>query len=224
MIEMRKLRGVTLVGVGCALAAVGCGENTAPSESGVLQAVVRDDPTTRIAAMPGNGAVFAHHKESGSKYYHGTLTAEIQVLVSPDGVSWSALGGPGAASVALQDGEVETLVHQGGPVPSGTYRHARLVFEDASASLTAGSVFGGTELDSGAQFQVGDGSRAVLDLELPAPLDLAAGQTVTVVFDLNSEIWVSMEAVAEGQVDAEALAGAVSVGVRLPLGAMSFTL
>lgn len=222
---MRKPLGVTFVG--CALGAVafGCGESTAPSEPGVLQAVVRDDPTTRIAALPGNGFRLAHHKESGSKYYHGSLIAEMQVLVSADGASWTALGAARAATVALQDEEAETPIHEAGAVPSGTYRYVRLVLGDASASLTAGSTLGETELQSDTPLHVGDGSGAIMvDRELPAPLDLGPGQTVILVFDLNSEAWVSGDAASVGRADPAGLEAAVSVGVRLPPAEMSFAL
>lgn len=199
-----------------ALGVIACGEGTAPAEPGTLQAVVRDDPTTLMAALPPGGLFFAHHKQFGNEYYHGTLGAELQVLVSGDQITWFDLGSPSRASVALQAEQAETMVHDGGPVPPGTYRYVRLAVADAAASVTAGSVFGGTELESDVQLTVGDGGAALIDLQLPAPLDVASGQTLTLVFDLNSEAWVSADGVSSGRADPGALAAAVSVGVRLP--------
>lgn len=217
----RMFRVVALtVGVG----ALGCAEGTGPPETGVLQAVALDDPVTLTAAAPHRGFLFAHHKQFGAKYYHGTLGAEVQVLVSGDRSSWVPLGTPRRLSLALQDGDAEATVHEGGEVPVGTYRHVRLIVTDAAAELTDGSTFGSIELAGGASLEVAGPAGIAVDLELPAPVQLAPGQTVTLVFDLNSERWVSGEDVAEGHVDARRVAEAVSVGLRLPDARPSFTL
>lgn len=206
-----------------ALGALACGEGTAPPETAVLEAVVRDDPVTLIAAG-ARGLSFAHHKQFGAAYYHGTLGARVQVLLSVDGVSFVPLGSPGPTSLALQDGGAEATLHEAGEVPVGTYRHVRLVISDAAAELTAGSTFGSTELAEGASLQLAGPAGFVVDLELPAPLQLGPGQAVTLVFDLNSEMWVSGEEVARGSVDPGKVAGAVSVGLRLPEVALSLAL
>lgn len=210
--------------IAVAAGVVACSGGTAPPETGVLDAVVLDDPATRIAAIPGGGPLFAHHKQFGSKYYHGTLSADLRLLVSPDGASFVPLGTARRADVALQDGEAETALGGGAEIRAGTYRHVRLVLSEATVEVTEGSLFGSEELASAAVLEVAGGEGLALDLALPAPLDLPAGGRVGIVLDLNTELWISREAIAEGRIDPAAVAEAVSVGIRLPAGAAAIVL
>ncbi len=68
----------------------------------------------------------------------GFVSADINVLISTDGQSWTALGSPNGISVELQSEADSTNVHGEVTAPAGSFRFVRLVM--ANAQVVAGTL------------------------------------------------------------------------------------
>lgn len=180
MFEARN-RLIALSLAAAALGAAACsGDSTTSAESSVrVSAVTVDDNPSSTSSTSSGG--------SGSSTYNGTLTGTVQAQISTDGSTWVDLGSPTSTSIALQStGNVTTLATNA-TVPVGTYAYARLVITPTVQLAVDGTANGSTYNGTVASFTSG---QIVIEKQVQ-PVTVAAGSTIRVAWDLNSESWLN---------------------------------
>ncbi len=178
-------------------------EGTAPETTGRAQAIVTDAPSGSAAALaPAGEAGPRFAVEAGSYSYSGTVTADAQVSISADGQTWVDIGPASSISLALQSSGDSTDVHGAVDVPVGTYAYVRLVMDDANARVNAGSSIGGLLLTAAVDVGLGTGGRVVVVKEVQ-PFIIHADTRTTLIFDLNSEAWMTEANAGDKQVEEE---------------------
>ena len=135
--------------------------------------------------------------------FNGTAHGRAHVEVYSEANGWVSLGSPSNASMTLQSAN-GTTVHSDVTVDPGIYTRVRLVLENFDADIAAGAVLGGLTLNSAVTIDVGGSDdRVVIEKEV-SPVLVEAETRSTIVFDLNSEAWVtSQSAQNETASDAE---------------------
>ena len=203
---MRHLiRNATAIAVLMPLTLAACSDDgTGPGDgNGYARAVMMDDPdvTSQHATAP-----LLFLSRSGAAAYTGEFTGTAQIAISADGATWIDLGSPAQVTVDAQSSGNETVVHGEATVPAGTYTRIRVTFEGMNIQLDAGSTIGGLTLTAGATIVVGGADGEVVIEKQVSGFTVAADASARtdVVFDLNSEAWVTESAVTGGVVsDAE---------------------
>jgi hypothetical protein len=105
-------------------------------------------------------------------------------------------------------------VHGEQSVPVGTYSRVRLVIDGAAAELTAGSVVGTITLGVDTSVSIAADGQVVIDLAI-APFTVEGDTNTRILFDLNSEAWLTESAVAVGTVAEADVVSNVDVGVAM---------
>lgn len=146
--------------------------------SEVSAATVADNPSS--TSNPSTGG-------TNPSTYQGTLTGTAQVQISTDGHAWVAVGQPRDVSVALASTANVTTLSAGASVPVGAYAYVRLVFSSGAQASVSGQV-GGTSAN-GTVVSLGSG-QVVIQKQIQ-PVTLRAGTNARVVWDLNSELWLT---------------------------------
>jgi hypothetical protein len=196
---MRVVAVVVIVGV--ALAACGSSSVSSPRAQGRVDIRIGDlinfKLGTPFPAQPG---------------VTGTLSGSFAASIR-DGSRWVDLGSPNVMTVGLQVpvfSVAPTSVHGEQDAPPGPYDWARLVLEGVSANVASGSRVSGITLNSDATVRLG-GSDHYVELRYPARFTLSDDPAVrqVVVFQLNSQAWLTSSAVQSGQVEDAALQAAI---------------
>ena len=196
-----------------------CSSDATAPQSGHASAVVKDNPnSTSPSARMARSATLAPSADyratsqsiSGSAIssFSGSMTSTMQVAFSVDGQSWIDLGSPVQSTLQLQNADDSTTLATQATVPVGTYAYVRLTLQGAGAQVT-GSFAGIAYTD--AQVSVGDGGQCVIEKQV-RPFTITAGGNATVVFDVNSELWITAQSVqsqtaAAAEMEAAAMAG-----------------
>jgi hypothetical protein len=84
------------------------------------------------------------------------------------------------------------------------------------AGLEAGAEIGGSELDRDTALPVEPALGVIVDVRLQRAVVIAADRRTTLVFDLNTERWVTEDHLLAGEVPGVEVEAAVSVGVTAP--------
>lgn len=187
------MRNQSFLGTVAALAfllplTAGCGDDaTGPGsdDEGTARAVVTDNPTSGSASVAPSGARFSQ-SFSGAQF-EGEFSGQAQVQMSVDGQTFIDLGPAQEVRFNLQTNE-QGVVHASANVPASAFTHVRLVLSEAQATLLSGSV-GGTPITAQIDIAVNGGSEFVIEKQVD--VDVSAGSQTTVVFDLNSEDWIT---------------------------------
>lgn len=217
--RVAKRRPRNMVWTGAALLGLtpaACGEGTGPIETGPIDAVLLDNPASEIAALPAPLAWLAHHKSFGEDYYHGVLAVSVELQLSADGVEYLSTAPERTRQVVLQD-EAASSVLLAGDLPAGSYRHLRLILRDAVAALEAGAEIGGSELDRTAALPVEPGLNVIVDVLLDQAVVVSADRRPTLVFDLNTERWVTEDHLLAGEVPGVEVGAAISLSITGPV-------
>lgn len=144
--------------------------------------------------------------------YSGRLSSSAKVEISADGVTWVELGSPAAVLVTLQSHVEETTVHTRASVPVGTYSRVRLTLSGAEAEIEAGAVVGGVTLTSAVAIRVGGSDGEVVIEKEVEPFTVKADTHVRVLFDLNTEEWVTSENADEQMAQDDEVRGSARAG------------
>lgn len=190
---MTLVRSSRLLVAGIATVAMlgSCGDAIGP-ESARLEAILRDHPGT-AAAAPTSAQVAGP--------FLGDLTTDANVEVSTDGSTWLALGSPNGITVKLQSSRDSSTVHGEVDAPAGAYARVRVTLRNARAIIKAGGTVGGQILAADAQLALG-GSDGVVVIERElSGFTLRPGGRASLVFELNSEVWVTSTSLARGEVE-----------------------
>ena len=203
------MRPVTLVAL-IAVASAACDDSpTAPPTRGYVDARVVDLTSGKL------GSPFPPPPFTGT--LSGNFTASIW-----DGSRWVSLGSPNGITVVMRvhvanTSAVPATVHGEQSAPLGSYNRVRLVLQGVTASIAAGSGFGGITLSSDATFRLGGSDHYVELSHSVAPFSLAHDPSVrrVIVFDLDSETWLTSSVAQSGQVEDAALQAAFSAFTSL---------
>lgn len=171
-----------------------CSDASGPDGSGdgFAQAMVSDDPSS--TSPSASAAAFRIAGNSATAQYTGEISGNMSVAISADGETWYDLGTPNGITVQAQSTGSGTNVHGEVQVPAGTYARVRLTMENARATINNGAVIGGITVNGNLQMQLGGGSEIVIEKEVSTFTVSADATTRTeIVFDLNSEVWVTEE-------------------------------
>jgi hypothetical protein len=171
--------------------------------NGYARAVITDDPDVTSQHTTAPTLSFSR---AGVAAFTGEFSGTAQIAISADGSTWIDLGSPAQVTVDAQSAGDETVVHGEATVPAGTYTMIRVTFEGVNIQLDAGSTIGGLTLTAGASVVVGgaDGEVVIEKQVSGFTVSADASTRTEVVFDLNSEAWVTESAVTGGVVsDAE---------------------
>lgn len=191
------------------LSTAGCSgdDATGPDggETGQVSAQMEDAPDGGTGAR---NVAFSHASMSGS------MSGNAKVQVSADGSTWVDLGSPKDVTMQLHTTGNTTSLHSEATVETGTYTRVRLVLEDASATLDAGSTIGTTLLDASVNLSIGGSSGRVVIEKQVDPVTVSAGSHATLAFDLNSAAWITEENVSARSVSEAEVRSATAVSVR----------
>ncbi|HEX6938412.1 MAG TPA: DUF4382 domain-containing protein [Longimicrobiales bacterium] len=198
---MRAGLRITSVALAAMLAPVlaGCGDDgTGPEDGGRVEAKMTDAPAEPSAAVaPATSSGF---RPAVAGSYSGSFTGNAKVAISADGETWIDLGDAQSVSLSLQSTGDTTSVHGNARVPFGTYAYVRLELADANAHVDAGATIGTISLDAAIDVTVGTGGSVVIEKQVQ-PFEVRAGTRTTIIFDINSEAWMTEENAEDEQVD-----------------------
>lgn len=167
----------------------GDGNGDGNVEGAVMTAVVHDSS----AVLP-EGRTTPSPVDSTS--YDGTVTGTAQVEVFSDADGWISLGE--ATDVAFEIYcEEAAIVHGDVSLDPGTYSGVRLTLTDFQASVNAGAVVHAQTVADAFVVALGDGTPLVIERTV-TPFVLENGQTTTLLFDLNTEVWLDQDVVDSG--------------------------
>jgi hypothetical protein len=174
----------------------------------VVGACDDDDGPTGPSTETNTEAMVVDEPE-GSSTYSGDMAGDFQFAVSADGETWTDVGSPNGITLLLQD-DSEVSVHGAQDAPLGTFPRVRLTIRNADVTIEQGSEIGGTTLASDATVSVGGPQGVIIEREITVP-SLEEGEDLHVTFDLNSETWLTLDAVTSGLANDAAVAAAASV-------------
>lgn len=199
----------TLLPVLAAVSMAACDDATGPEGTGNVSAAVTDGgaPALYMARQTtgpdaGPQAVTA---------FSGTMSGSAQVQIYSSAHGWVDVGSPRSMTCSMQSGS-ETSVASNASVQAGTYTKVRLILDGFRADLNSGSIIGSVTLSAGVSISVGGGSRVEIEKEV-TPFTVSAESDTKVVFDLNSETWVTEDAAESRTAAAAAVRSATTATV-----------
>lgn len=208
--DHRDLTATLLVLGVAALGTAGCGESSVSgAQQGSMSAQVTDDPAT--SGFAGHGASLQAARSAGS--FSGSMRADARVQVSADGSTWVDLDSPRSVTLDLQSSGSTTTVHSTATVSTGTYTRVRLILDNADATVRSGSTIGSTTLSADVQVSIGSGGQVIIEKQVE-PVTVSAESQTSVVFDLNSEIWMTEDNVQAQAVSESEIESATSVMIQ----------
>lgn len=186
-------------------------EATGPDGEAQMTVVATDDPGSQTASA-ATLVLAGFLPQDGQASYSGEMTAEAQVQVSADGETYVDVGPPQQVSLELQSTDGQASIHTDAGVDADSYSSVRLVLGNAEASIDAGSEIGTMVLDAALTLDIGSGSDVVIEKQ--ATVEVESGSETTLVFDMNSEAWITEENAQAQAVAASEIESATTVTVR----------
>ncbi len=179
---------------------------------------VEDDPDMAVltAVVHDSAAVLPPGRSSpppaDSTNYDGVATGSAMIEVYSDSGGWITLG---EASEVMFDiyCEEAAVVHADASVDADTYSLLRLTLTDFETSILAGAVIEAVTYNDPFVVTFGDGSPVVVEKSV-TPFTLTGEDSRTVLFDLNTELWLDAGVIGAGVVSAEAVESATNVIIR----------
>ncbi len=149
--------------------------------------------------------------------FSGELSGDVQVSISSGGTSWFELGSLNGITIALQSDSDTSNVHGEQDAPVNTYSRVRLVLDGVGAELKAGSIIGNTTLASDVLVGLGGADRRVEIDKQVAPFSVLGDDAVrsSILFLLNSRLWITEASLQQGVVEDAAIQGAVTAVTRV---------
>lgn len=163
------------------------------TERGEVSASVTDDPSSTSGSI-ARASFLDILGLQASGAFSGTMTADATVEIRNSAGTFIDLGSASNADLEMQSEGGEITVATGTSVDAGTYTAVRLTLENATTTVQAGSSIGGIVLDVDVLVNVGGEDNTVV-IEKEMEVDVDAGSSTTVVFDLNAESWIDQAAV-----------------------------
>jgi hypothetical protein len=190
----------------CAVMTVGCSDDaTGPdgTGNGFMQAIVTDNPNSE-SPTASVSPLFRISGSSQGAAYEGTISGQMRVSISADGETWYDLGSLNGIAVQAQSTVGGTNVHGEVTIAAGTYNRVRLVLRNATATIEAGAEIGGITLTTDVDVALGDGTDIVIEKEVETfTVTAEATARTEILFDLNSEAWITLDNVEQGEAPAD---------------------
>ena len=174
---------------------IACGDDALGPDLAQSEAFVFDDPVATGAS------------------YSGTAAGDFQASLSADGVTWIDLGSLNGITVSLAN-SAEATVHGAQAVPTGTFRWVRLILRDVEITVAAGSTIGGVTFPQEMKADLAVGTPLSIQ-RLVSEFTVTEGEGSTIRFDLNSDSWLTAEAVQNGLVPLAEVEAAVTASVTV---------
>jgi hypothetical protein len=185
------------------LTACGDDDPTGPgAQQGTMEAVVRDGGSEQAPA-----GVPSSQQESE---VNGEFQGQIRVEVRVDG-AWQTVSGLSNVNVNAELQGTESAAGSAS-VQARTYERVRIIVSNASADVEAGSMIGLGPIEVDVTVTIAGGGDVVI--EYNQPVTVQAQGTTRLVLDLNSEAWLTGNAVQAGAVTSAAFQSAASVLVQ----------
>lgn len=172
------------------------------TEAGTMEAAVRDGSSGQSIALSEIGA----QTENVSGQFEGQATVQVEV----DG-TWRDVEGMTSlnANAELRGGE-STMGST--TVEARTYDRVRIVVTNANADVDAGSDVGAGPIQVDVSLAIAGGGEVIV--EYNQPVTVQANATTRLVLDINSQAWLTSDAVQAGAVTRAAFEGAATVLVQ----------
>lgn len=172
------------------------------TEGGTMEAVVRDGESGQSIALSEIGA----QTENVSGQFEGQATVQVEV----DG-TWQDVEGMTSlnADAELRSGE-STMGST--TVEARTYDRVRIVVTNANTDVDAGSDIGAGPIEVDLSLAIAGGGEVIV--EYNQPVTVQADATTRLVLDINSQAWLTSDAVQAGAVTRAAFEGAATVLVQ----------
>lgn len=188
----KRVSMVALVATGALLG--GCGDDPAGPVEGAMEGAVVDSP-------------------DAASNYSGDMSGNFQFSVSEDGETWVDVGTPNGITLILRD-ESETSLHGAQEAVTGSFTHVRMMIRAAEITVAAGSEIDGTTFTSQMKVDVAQAADLIVERQISSPT-VNSDEAVLVTFDLNSEAWLTADAVNDGQVSNAAVEAAVTTSTEV---------
>lgn len=174
-----------------------------PNVTGIVEAVVQDNPQLVAADEAA--------MRKGSTALTGTAAGNMNVSMRSTGGDWIDVGSPNGITVNLQSSS-GTTVHGPTSVPVGSFDRVRLTISAVQVTVKAGSVIGGTTIGGDMKSMIASDSPLVVEKSV-ATFETEEGGRAVILFELNSEDWLSVAALTQGQVASDKVRSSVTVVV-----------
>lgn len=199
---------VTLAVLAALVAA--CGD-TGPTEveDESLMASVTSVVHDSAAVLPPGRTSMA---PADSTDYDGVATGEAQVEIYSEAGGWVSLGEASAVTFDIYCEEA-AVVQSAATVAPDTYTMVRLTLADFEMSVLAGAVVEATTHADPFTISFGSGDAVVVEQSVD-PFTLGEGDSATILFDLNTELWLDDGVILEGLVAASEVQSATNVFLR----------
>lgn len=183
-------------------------ETTAPQPT-VVASPADESSGPTVSAEPWGEPLTTDHLD-GDDDPEGELEAELSVfLVSAEGDLTALTGGDVRVRVDLQGVEEPEIGSR--TVSATTYTTLRMVFTEIEVEVDAGLIIDGVPIVGPVDVDIED---ANLTVDRTIALEIADGERVDLLIDLNSEAWLQAVDPETLTVDAQIFADLVAVRVR----------
>lgn len=162
--------------------------------SGTVEAFIRDE---KVA-------------DSVRGHFRGTF---IVAIFSEEGGYWVDIGRREEMETTLGNPRPATLVESVGDVPPGTYNRIRVLVCHSSVELEPGSRVGARTVDAPASVHLTETGDVVVEREVE-PFRVEPERRVELDIDLNTERWLTEEAVRSDTASVSTFEREVSVRIR----------
>jgi hypothetical protein len=215
---MTRITAVCLL-AGVSFLPLACGDSSGPGDgsgvTGTVQVFAKDNPNSMNAALVG-GPSFDRQSGANAASYDGSLSGEMSVAIQTQAGAWIDVGSPRSITMTAHSTD-STDVSGSATMPAGTYTKVRIIWRHAAAHLLAGSVIGGLTLSVDAVVDIGGPDSVVIEKTM-TPFTVQASASATtktdIVFDLNSEVWLTEQNVQSRACSESSVDAAVTAAVR----------
>lgn len=181
-------------------------DTTAP-QTAVVASPADGGSSPAISAEPWGGPLTTDHLDGDEP--EGEVEAELSVfLMSADGDLIALTEGDVRVRVDLRGAEEPEIGSR--TVSAATYTTLRMVFTDIDVEVDSGVVIDGVPIVGPVDVEIED----VLTVDRTIAVEIADGERVDLLIDLNSEAWLQAVDPVTSTVDAQVFADLVTVLVR----------
>jgi hypothetical protein len=173
---------------------------------GTVSAVVHDS----VAVLP---AGHTSPTPTDTMSYAGTVSGSTQVEIYSTTGGWQSLGAATDAAFLIYCWNA-AVPFVDVSVPTGTYSRVRLTLTGYEALITAGAVIKGVSYTDELTIALGTGGSSVVIEKDVTPFSVTTSNDLSIIFDLNSELWLNGGVVAAGSASQASIAAATNVFVR----------
>ena len=171
-------------------------------QEGIMEAVIQDNGGSQSPAQAW--------ATEGSGEVSGQFEGQARIEVMVDG-AWQQVSGLANMNAEAQLGGGESTMGSA-TVEARTYERVRVVVSNANADVDAGSDIGIGPIEASISVIIAGGGDVVI--EYNQPVTVQADASTRLVLDINSELWLTGDALEAGAVSSAAFQSAATVIVH----------